>query len=168
VRIESRPGEGTSVYIYLPRTQSQIGAGPRPRIASASGPADGENILLVDDDADVREVTATTLRELGYTVHEAGSGGAALEALDRRPELDLILVDFAMPGMNGADLARRVRSIRPALPILFITGFADRTAMAGVSESQIIGKPFHAEELADKIRAALASMTEEGLSYSAE
>ena len=170
VRIESRPGEGTRVYIYLPRTQNQAGgAAPQPRIMSVNGSADVKRILLVDDDADVREVTATTLRELGYIVHEAGSGGAALEALDRRPEPDLVLVDFAMPGMNGADLARRVRSIRPTLPILFITGFADRTAMAGVSESQIIGKPFHAEDLAGKVRAALVSMTTaEELPYSAD
>jgi CheY-like chemotaxis protein len=104
----------------------------------------------------VREVTAAMLRELGHAVHEAGSGGAALDVLQNRPGIDLLLVDFAMPGMSGAELARRVRTIRPSLLTLFITGFADRTALAGVRESHIIGKPFHHDELARKIAAALA------------
>ena len=66
-----------------------------------------------------------------------------------------MLVDFAMPGMSGAEVARRARSTRPSLATLFITGFADRAALAGVGENRIIGKPFRHEDLAQKIRAAL-------------
>ena len=156
VRIDSRPGEGTSVHIYLPRAQRRgrhaRADGRRARDAQRVSSA---SILLVDDDNAVREVTAALLRELGYEVLEAGSGGAALDLLEREARLDLMLVDFAMPGMSGAEVARRVRAKRPALPILFITGFADRTALAGVSEAQIVGKPFAQDELAEKARLAL-------------
>jgi len=99
------------------------------------------------------------LRELGYTVLEAGSGGAALELLEHSTNIDLMLVDFAMPGMSGAEVARRVQTTRPALPVLFVTGYADRAALEGVSETQIIGKPFLDQELHDKVRAALAART---------
>jgi len=88
-------------------------------------------------------------------VHEAGSGGAALDLLEREPGIDLLLVDFAMPGMSGADVARRAKSLRPALPAVFITGYADHRALAGVGDSHIIGKPFQPHELAHKVRAAL-------------
>ncbi len=156
VRIESRLGHGTSIRIYLPRAET---AAERESAAAAVGaPAErfDATILLVDDDNDVREVTAAMLREFGYGVLEAGSGGAALELLDREPDVDLMLIDFAMPGMSGAEVARQVQAKRPTLPILFITGFADRTALTGVSEAQIIGKPFVDGELADKVRHALA------------
>jgi CheY-like chemotaxis protein len=155
VTITSREGEGTSVTIFLPRTQMQPSVEILPRLLGAAVNAGGECILLVDDDNAVREVTATMLRELGYEVHEAGSGGAALDMLQREPRIDLMLIDFAMPGMSGADVARRVRSTRPLLPTLFITGFADHSALACIGEGRIIGKPFHQEELAHKVRAAL-------------
>jgi signal transduction histidine kinase len=155
VRIESRPGQGTSIHIYVPRADPQAvprGAGaPARRAEHVSA-----TILLVDDDSAVREITAAMLRDLGHVVLEAGSGGGALDLLERAPKVDLILIDFAMPGMSGAEVARRVQAKRPALPILFITGFADRTALAGVSEAQIVGKPFLDDELAEKVRLALA------------
>jgi signal transduction histidine kinase/ActR/RegA family two-component response regulator len=157
VCIDSRPRRGTSVYIYLPRAQARAAEpGELRLVAKTAGPIGGANILLVDDDNDVREVTAAMLRDLGYRVYEAGSGRAALDLLQREPNIDLMLVDFAMPGMSGAEVARRVRKMRPSLLTLFITGFADRTALAGVGESRIIGKPFRHEDLAQKIRAALA------------
>jgi signal transduction histidine kinase len=156
VRIESRLGDGTAVYIYLPRTQARVEVRAPAPIAFATNAPGGATILVVDDDSGVREITAAMLRELGYDVHEAGSGGAALELLAREPNIDLMLVDYAMPGMSGTDVARHVRATKPLLPTLFITGFADLTALAGVSESHIIGKPFHQHELAVKVRVALA------------
>ena len=156
VRIDSTPAQGTAVRIFLPRTQRRRGeAMPAP---AAFAPIDVSNadILIVDDDNGVREVTAAMLRDLGYKVHEAGSGGAALDVLEHAEKIDLMLVDFAMPGMSGADVARQARASRPLMPTLFITGFADRAALAGVSESHIIGKPFHQNELAHKVRVALA------------
>jgi CheY-like chemotaxis protein len=111
---------------------------------------------LVDDDAAVREVTSAILRELGYSVVEAPSGAAALELLAQRSDMDLMLVDFAMPGMNGAEVARLARDVKPALSVLFVTGYADRAALVGINDAQIIGKPFVNDELAAKIKLALA------------
>jgi CheY-like chemotaxis protein len=96
----------------------------------------------------VREITRAMLRELSYRVLDAGSGGAALDMLDREAQIDLIVVDFAMPGMNGAGVARQALARRPGLPVLFVTGFADRSAMAGVSDARVISKPFVDDELA--------------------
>src|SRR4029078_5892333 len=106
-----------------------------------------------------REITSALLRDLGYEVIEAGSGGAALDMLDRERGVDLMLIDFAMPGMNGAEVARHVTSKRPGLPVLFVTGFSDRGALEGVSEAYIVGKPFIDDELATKVRNALAEGT---------
>jgi signal transduction histidine kinase len=156
VRIESQVGKGTSVHIYLPRARErpQEATAASARYSEAKVP--GANILLVDDDNAVREVTAATLRELGYVVHEAGSGVAALERLANDLAIDLMVIDYAMPGMSGAELARRVHVLRPALPIVFITGFAERDGLAGVGESHIVGKPFVGGELAEKVRSALS------------
>jgi signal transduction histidine kinase/CheY-like chemotaxis protein len=156
VRIEAQLGRGTSVYIYLPRAATKTADPEAAKMPAGAPDILGAGILLVDDDNAVREVTAAMLRDLGYTVLEAGSGGAALDVVEREPDIDLVLIDFAMPGMNGAELARRVRTLRPALPILFVTGFADRSALAGVNEAHIVGKPFVGSELVDKVRAALA------------
>jgi signal transduction histidine kinase len=157
VCINSRPGEGTSVHIFLPRAQSAAVAGeaaPRPAVTTD---ATGARILLVDDDNAVRDVTAALLRDLGYQVKGAGSGAKALELLkDSASGFDLIVIDFAMPGMNGAELARQVRKMHPALPVLFVTGFAERTALAGEPDAHIISKPFITAELSEKVRRALA------------
>jgi DNA-binding response OmpR family regulator len=74
----------------------------------------------------------------------------------REPKIDLMLIDFAMPGMSGADVARNVHTTKPAMPTLFITGCADHRALRGVGETHIIGKPFTPDELAYKVCAALA------------
>ncbi len=156
VRIESRVGDGTSIHIYLPRTKAKAEErSPSAPAIAAHKDAPDARILLVDDDHAVREVTSTTLRDLGYSVVEAGSGGAALDILAREPTIDLLIIDFAMPGMSGAEVARQARAKRPTLPILFITGFADRAALAGVSETHIVGKPFVNDELATKLRSVL-------------
>ena len=157
VRAVSRLGAGTSVHIYLPRAAAK--PSKLAAIPVRTGAVDtfrGAVILLVDDDNAVREVTRALLIELGYLVLEAGSGGAALEVLEREPAIDLMIVDYAMPGMNGAEVARLAKVKRPRLPELFVTGFADRTALAGVSEGRIISKPFSDYELANKIQLALA------------
>jgi signal transduction histidine kinase len=157
--LQTRLGEGTAISIYLPRSDSVSLHARAGRSAHVERPLTGATILLVDDDAAVREITAATLQEMGYTTVEAGSGGAALELIEKLAGIDLILVDFAMPGMNGAELARQIHIKRPSLPILFITGYADRAALAGVSEDRVVGKPFTDDELATKVQAALAVPT---------
>jgi CheY-like chemotaxis protein len=115
---------------------------------------------VVDDDAEVREVTTTRLIEAGYAVREAASGLQALAALEADPGVDLVVMDFAMPGMNGAETALEVRKRWPALPVLFVTGFADTTALTkagAVGIDGIVLKPFRVGELEGKVAAALAS-----------
>jgi CheY-like chemotaxis protein len=99
--------------------------------------------------------TSFILQEMGHEVLDAGSGGHALAMLDETPNVDLMLFDFAMPGMNGAELARHVRAKRPALPMIFLTGYADTTALADTDEDHIIRKPLRDHELVAKICAVL-------------
>ena len=155
VRIDSTPGEGASVRVFLPRTAAlPVAPDAEPVVEAGPGPKD-LNVLLVDDDSAVREVTAGLLHDLGYRVVEAGSGGAALDVLDRQSEIDLLLIDFAMPGMNGAEVAREVHARRPELPILFVTGYADTEALAAAGDDGILRKPFVEKDLAAKLRSLL-------------
>ncbi len=163
VRIHSEPSRGTAIRIYLPRAAAGLASLLQPAHASDHTPGASASILLVDDDNAVREVTAATLRDLGYQVIEAGSGGAALELLDQHPDIHLMLIDFTMPGMSGDEVFRRVRIKRPALPVLFITGFADRAAIAGIGESRIISKPFLNDELTEKMQQALLGGTQDNV-----
>ncbi|HLN09002.1 MAG TPA: response regulator [Xanthobacteraceae bacterium] len=157
VRIETQVGQGTSVRIYLPRAASgDLTKASSEPTAAAQQHRTGAIILLVDDDNAVREVTASMLRHLGYAVVEAGSGGAALDLLDGNTRIDLAVLDFAMPGMNGAELARHVRSRFSTLPVLFVTGYADKSALGEIGDASIVKKPFVGDELATKVRAALA------------
>jgi len=112
-------------------------------------------VLVVDDDPPVREITATMLRTMGAEVVEAGSGGAALELLEGQP-FDLIVMDFAMPGMNGAELEATCRRKWPHLPVLFVTGYADLSALSAISDERIVQKPFRGGELQRKIGRLLA------------
>ena len=95
------------------------------------------------------------LRELGYLVLEVGSAGAALDLLEKNDSVDLALLDFAMPGMNGVEAAKQIQSRFPSLPILFITGYADKSALGEIGDARIIKKPFVTDELANKVRTAL-------------
>lgn len=153
LRLETAPGQGTAIHLYLPRAQARPAA---PAFAPAEGQEkDDRTILLVDDEEPVREITALTLRDLGYDVVEAHDGLAALNLLDGDTRFDLLLLDFAMPGMNGVEVAQAARSRRPQLPIMFLTGYAEAPAMAGENKDRILQKPFRTEELARRLTAVL-------------
>ncbi len=115
------------------------------------------NILLVDDDDAVREITAAILEDLGYAVRVAADGPAALDLLERCPRIDLLMVDVSMPGMSGLELARTVEQRRPGTPVLLVTGYADGEVTGAVGEERIVLKPFRNEDLARKIRTALGA-----------
>ena len=156
MRIETRTGEGTAVKVYLPRTtEDEIWEASSKSVAAARRPLKGAIILLVDDDEAVREITATMLRTSGYVVLEVGSGGAALDLLDGETNIDLVILDFAMPGMNGVEVAWQMNSRFPNLPILFITGYMDKSVLAEIDEARMVKKPFVGEELATKVNAAI-------------
>jgi len=157
LRVQTEEGKGTAICIYLPPADGVATVLQSEATMLTATPHSEAVILLVDDDNAVRDVTATYLRELGYQVLEAGSGGAALEVLGSSVTVDLLLLDYAMPGMNGAELSRRARGRRPMLPVLFVTGFAEQDAFKGISERDIVRKPINVQELSTKLRASLAA-----------
>jgi CheY-like chemotaxis protein len=153
--IDSAPGRGTTVRIFLPRAHKAANLPADPRSATAARDGNVARILLVDDDADVREIVTVLLRRLGHDVVSAGSGAAALSAIEATV-FDAAILDFAMPEMTGAELARRIGSRRPDVPILLITGHVDSAALGGdFSEEKILRKPFRAAELESKLRMLL-------------
>ena len=114
------------------------------------------NILLVDDSGELREITALLLRDSGYNVIEASSGSAALGALDANTRIDLLLIDFAMPGMSGIELLQRARAKRPEIRALFVTGHVDHTVLGGIlAEEVVVKKPFTMDQLTTAVRKAL-------------
>jgi len=159
VKIYSEPGDGTTVKVYLPRLSGA--ADSAVEIVSPIHIATGEGqevVLVVEDEAAVREFSVAALDELGYRVLEADSAAAALRVLDAHPEVALLFTDIVMPRVNGAKLAGEARKLRPALKVLFTTGYT-RNAIVhnGVLDAdvELIGKPFTIEELAAKVRQVL-------------
>ena len=125
--------------------------------ATAAKSTQSLHILLVDDDPDLRDVMVSALDDLGYRVREAADGPAALIMLEQDVP-DVMIVDFAMPGMTGAELAKFVRTRWPTLPIVFASGYADTDAIgqAAGPGTRLLRKPFRIEELENAITDALA------------
>jgi signal transduction histidine kinase/CheY-like chemotaxis protein len=157
MRIETRVGEGTAVKLYLPRAIENTVLERSPFATNSTQfKRTSAVILLVDDDSAVREVTASILEDVGYVVLKVGSGGAALDLLDQNTKIDLVLLDFAMPGMSGVEVASHVQRKFPAVPILFLTGYADQSALGDIGEQSIVRKPFIDDELITKVDTTLA------------
>ena len=153
VRIQSRPGAGTSVTLYLPATDTEPANDRQIPSAQIDG-GDGESVLFVEDDASVRMLIRDVLQELGYFPIEAAEPESALPILASGQRIDLLISDVGLPGMNGRQLAEVARKHRPQLPILFITGYAENAAIrAGFlgSNMAMIMKPFAIDSLAAKI-----------------
>jgi PAS domain S-box-containing protein len=163
VRIQTGPGAGTTVNVYLHGTREDLApseaSAPRKETYPNTGATSFRKamVLLVDDDKDVRAAMAGMLRYAGHDVIEAQNGQEALDRLGRDGDrIDLLIVDFVMPGMNGIEVARRGRLSRPGLPILFVTGFANAAALvAKTNLDLILRKPFRTTELVAKIEEAL-------------
>jgi PAS domain S-box-containing protein len=148
-RIISAPVEGTTVDIILPRAPDADAAVP-PAQATVAARGAG-TILVVDDDFDVREQTAASLEDCGYSVLEADGGPMALRILAEQ-HVDLLLVDYAMPGMNGAEVVRLGRHLKSELKVLFMTGYADIDALRCYASPQdIIRKPFRLAALTTQV-----------------
>ena len=150
--IDSAPGEGTRVTLYLPAGEAEAAreGGEAQDAPSAQDPV---RVLVVDDDATVREVTAGFLSELGHETVEAEDGQTALRVLESDPSVRLMVADFAMPRMTGAELSERARAMRPDLPILLVTGYAELAALA--ANIPVLHKPYRQAELAEQVAALL-------------
>lgn len=155
-RIASTPGGGTTITLLLPHTHRDVAQTAQPSRA-ARKVRRGATILVVDDDDGVRDFIREALGGLGYAVREANGGVAALEVLDKGP-IDLLLVDFAMPGMNGAQVAREALARRPDLGVLFASGYAETAALqeAVGATATVIRKPFDIDQLGEAVFTALA------------
>src|SRR5665213_547698 len=154
VELKSEVGQGTTITLTLPRAVDHAVVNLAGDATATSGRS-GEKLLVVDDDSDVREIICSFLIELGYDVIEAPHGEAALAALAEMTP-DLLIVDFAMPGMNGAELAVAARAKNESQRILFLSGFVDSAVLdAAVGAAPLLRKPFRPGELAIAVRAAL-------------
>jgi signal transduction histidine kinase/CheY-like chemotaxis protein len=161
-KIYSEPGHGTTVKLYLPR---DIGGEEYDRVKSAGieslprGSSD-EIILVVEDERSVRHISVDALRELGYTVVQAGSGAEALQQLRMQPSIRLLFTDVVMPNMSGRELADQAVQERPGLKVLYTTGYTRNAVVHnGIIDpgTFFIAKPFTIEQLSVKIRQVLDS-----------
>jgi signal transduction histidine kinase/CheY-like chemotaxis protein len=158
--VYSEPGHGATFKIYLPRVdQAAEPTAPRPALAPI---AEGrETILLVEDEARVRQLGRDILEASGYTVLEARHGHAAIEVCESYTgTIDLLLTDVVMPGMNGRELAERLAPLRPAMAVLYTSGYTDNAiVLHGVLDARTVflQKPFTPDALARKVREVLDS-----------
>lgn len=161
VHIRSTPGKGSQVCIHLPAyvEQGVVGVSePEPEDPSnhLSG---GETLLVVDDEPSVRALVAEVLTDQGYRVLEADTGAAALQILQSRQTIDLLVSDVGLPGgMNGRQLADAARTLRPMLKVLFVTGYAENAALGeGRLEPgmHVLTKPFSIPALSERVRGLL-------------
>ncbi|ARO23719.1 PAS domain-containing sensor histidine kinase [Rhizobium sp. S9] len=157
LQLYSEPGEGTTVRLFLPRADG--GKDPHPEKGQTEHtPSHGtETILVVEDDARVRRVTVSRLQTLGYTVIEATNGIDALKELEASQDIALLFTDVAMPGMNGDELARKVRERWPRVKILLTSGFSEPHAAEKEIEAGAgwLKKPYTASEMSTHLRLLL-------------
>jgi signal transduction histidine kinase len=154
-RIESEEGHGTMVQLWLPMRE-RVAPESRSESEVEQKVAGIKRILVVEDDNEVRAMLVDSLKLLGYVVTEAPDGTAGLGRLaDDKP--DLLMVDFAMPGMNGIDVISAARKVRDDLPVILATGYADvDIARLAVRRCSILRKPFQLDELARTVRLSLS------------
>ncbi len=164
VRLQSKVDEGTTLRVYLPFCAGEV----TPRLTPQHGTdavGGGESVLLVEDDDAVRRVTSRMLEGLGFRVIAAAGPRQALDlARDHIGTIDVLLSDVIMPGINGRELAEAVRKLRPAMKVVFVSGYTDDVALLQQLRAQtlfFLAKPFTAQALGHMVRGALDSSIDE-------
>jgi CheY-like chemotaxis protein len=156
--VYSEPGKGTSFKIYLPLVEENPEL-PKPDSAPDDALCGSETILLVEDEEMVRALAQAILERNGYTVLAAKHGNDALRmAQEGTKAIHLLLTDTIMPGMNGPELAQQVLAIRPAIKVLYMSGYTDKAFMSPAAwepGSAFLQKPFTPQTLGDKVREIL-------------
>jgi len=158
--VASASGQGTVVTIWLPQAQTDGSTDATSAEQQAALPTQGVRILFVDDDALVREVLSEALGYQGFHVAQAADGAAAIAWLRNGQDVDLLITDFSMPGMNGLQLIAAARDLRPMLPALLLTGYADEDLKSGVARvgdaaTALLRKPIGYEDLAARALSLL-------------
>jgi nitrogen-specific signal transduction histidine kinase/CheY-like chemotaxis protein len=157
-RIQSKPNQGTSVKLYFRQADLDSVGDPAAAAADLVEPEQNRraaSVLVIDDDPDVRGFIVASLEEQGYVVSEAGDGEQGLDILAREKP-DLVVLDFIMPGLSGAELASRILADCPGQPILFVSGYSETEAVKRVApESPVLAKPFRGDALEKAVRAVL-------------
>jgi PAS domain S-box-containing protein len=158
-RVESAPGRGTAVKLFFRKAHgatTELATDVDEPVMKSSAPT-RRSVLVIDDDPDVRSFIVTTLEEQGYHVREASDGPRGLAQLERE-KADLVVLDFIMPGMSGAEVASRILANTPKQPILFVSGYSETDAVRRTApDAPLLAKPFRAEALDKAVRSALAS-----------
>lgn len=145
----SEPGQGAAFRIHFPRrAEAAVDAGSAPEPHPLRG---DETILIVEDQSEVRSFLVAVLRRQGYQVIEAATPSDAVQIVDSRGSIDLLITDVVMPGMSGPQLAYAARRRRPDLRLLFVSGYADDHVMPD-GGADLLAKPFSPAELAGKVR----------------
>jgi PAS domain S-box-containing protein len=163
VKIYSEIGRGSTVKLYLPRSFAAESVSSVVLPGAETLPPRGEAetiILVVEDEEQVRHMTVDALRELGYTVVQAGDGGQALEQLQVQPRIDLLLTDIVMPDMTGRQLADKARLARSDLKVLYTTGYTRNAVVHnGILDRGVafLPKPFTLAQLALKVKEVLSN-----------
>jgi hypothetical protein len=160
VKIYSEAGVGTTVKLYFPRLAGTLPANPLSPIAPtpATPLGQGQTVLVVEDEEEVRELTLSMLAELGYAVLEADNAENALALLDRNRHVDVLMTDVVMPGMNGRKLADEAQRRKPGLKVLFATGYTRNAIIHnGILDEgvELIMKPYTLEALGEKVAKVL-------------
>ncbi|HLJ20201.1 MAG TPA: response regulator [Stellaceae bacterium] len=150
LRISSQLNAGTTVELWLPVADAAAAGQSGTRSPSPPREERRMHVLLVDDDALVSASTEAMLRDLGHEVVVASSGALALDVVRASNTLDIVVSDYLMPGMNGAELADHIRKVRPALPILIVTGYSD-TLSSDKRALTVLAKPYRRQDLASAI-----------------
>ncbi len=152
--IDSSPGHGTRVSLWLPTTDAPVACEKPERDEEVPRALRPTHILLVDDETLVRDTTSLQLHDLGYEVTEVDSAAAALKLIDDGLRPDALVTDHIMENKTGAQLAQELRQRIPELPVLIITGYANLTPTQ-ISSFEVLAKPFRRRDLADRLAQLL-------------
>ncbi|HRW64715.1 MAG TPA: ATP-binding protein [Candidatus Competibacter sp.] len=159
IAIHSKPGQGTTVRLYLPQMQASPSPPTGVKAADTVFKGHGETILVVEDDTDVRLFAVNALRALGYDTRQAGDAAAALELLETTPQIALLFTDIVLPGeMDGVKLAAEAQHRHPGLRVLFTSGYTEHPLIVGgqlAEDVEILAKPYRKNELGQKLRVLL-------------
>ncbi len=163
IHIESSPGNGTTVRLYLPRYRGRPSTSPplyRKELATSSMVQISRVVLVVEDERTIRELIVEVLAELGYTCLQASNGTTALEYVNAYDaSIDLLVTDVGLPDVNGREVARLARLLRPKLKVLFITGYAEDAIFDGRDNDgsmEMLPKPFGIKALISAVHGLLS------------